>query len=57
MDMQAIGFHGKQMNGIDYCSAKQSKYSVDGEPLPYALTVISSGGYEDDVESPDGEWL
>eukprot|EP01047_Picozoa_sp_COSAG01_P060410 COSAG01_NODE_7401_length_3221_cov_2.139334_1_plen_463_part_00 len=56
-EMEAIGFHGKQMNGIDYCSAKQSKYMLDDEPLPYALTVISSGGYEDDVESPDGEWL
>jgi hypothetical protein len=25
--------------GIDYCSAKDSKYLVDGVPLPYALTV------------------
>ena len=55
--MEAVGFHGKQMNGIDYCSANHSKYEVDGVPMPYALTVISAGGYEDDVESPDGEWL
>ena len=56
-EMAAIGFHGKQMNGIDYCSENNSKYLVDGSPLSYCLTVISAGGYEDDVESPDGEWL
>jgi hypothetical protein len=39
-EMEAIGFHAKQMNGIDYCSAAQSKYVVDGVSLSYALTVV-----------------
>jgi hypothetical protein len=39
-EMEAVGFHAKQMNGIDYCSAAQSKYVVDGTPLPYALTIV-----------------
>ena len=47
--MEIVGFHAKQMNGIDYCSAKDSRYEVDGEPMQYALTIISAGGYEDDV--------
>ena len=47
--MEIVGFHAKQMNGIDYCSAKDSRYEVDGEPMQYALTIVSAGGYEDDV--------
>ena len=39
-EMEAVGFHAKQMNGIDYCSAAQSKYVVDGTPLSYALTIV-----------------
>eukprot|EP01052_Picozoa_sp_SAG31_P039703 SAG31_NODE_5562_length_2457_cov_1.602205_2_plen_86_part_00 len=46
------------MNGIDYCTAKNSRFvDADGNGLSYALTVVSAGGYEDDDESPDGEWL
>lgn len=39
-EMECIGFHAKQMNGIDYCSAAHSKYVVDGTPLSYALTIV-----------------
>ena len=40
-EMEIVGFHAKQMNGIDYCSAASSKYVVDGTPLSYALTIVS----------------
>lgn len=57
-EMEALGFHSKQMNGIDYCSAKDSCYKDEaGEPMSYGLTVVSSGGYEDDNEAADGSWL
>ena len=37
--------HRWQMNGIDYCSAKDSCYKDEaGEPMSYGLTVVSSGG-------------
>eukprot|EP01045_Picozoa_sp_COSAG04_P007118 COSAG04_NODE_364_length_15834_cov_4.430315_7_plen_60_part_00 len=47
--MEIVGFHAKQMNGIDFCAAKDSRYEVDDEPMQYALTIVSAGGYEDDV--------
>ena len=27
-EMEAVGFHSKQMNGIDYCTAKNSRYAA-----------------------------
>jgi hypothetical protein len=35
-EMEAVGFHSKQMNGIDYCSAKNSRYlaPVGNAPPP-----------------------
>lgn len=47
-EMELIGFHGKQMCGIDFCTASNSKYHCPetNKPLSYGLTVISSGGCE-----------
>jgi hypothetical protein len=41
-EMEVLGFHAKQMNGIDYCSTNNSKYAVDDVPMAYALTGNST---------------
>jgi len=54
-EMAAVGFHRSPMRGIDYCPAGRSNKTFEGRKLPYALCVISSGGYEDDNDN--GDWL
>ncbi|KAL3568897.1 hypothetical protein D5086_028787 [Populus alba] len=49
MELCTIGLHAPIMAGIDYMSVKVSQ---DEEPI--AVSIVSSGGYEDDVEEDDG---
>ncbi|KAJ8770394.1 hypothetical protein K2173_015008 [Erythroxylum novogranatense] len=45
MEMCLIGLHSPSMAGIDYMSLKVSQ-----EEEPLAVSIVSSGGYEDNVE-------
>ncbi|KAG5242482.1 hypothetical protein OIU77_029590 [Salix suchowensis] len=49
MELCTIGLHAPSMAGIDYMSVKISQ---DEEPI--AVSIVSSGGYEDDVDGDDG---
>ncbi|KAJ6304353.1 hypothetical protein OIU77_018091 [Salix suchowensis] len=49
MELCTIGLHAPIMAGIDYMSVK---ISLDEEPI--AVSIVSSGGYKDDVEDDDG---
>ncbi|KAL3506248.1 hypothetical protein ACH5RR_031630 [Cinchona calisaya] len=46
MELCVIGLHGQPQAGIDYLSAYQS---LNGEPI--TMSVIVSGGYEDDEDT------
>ncbi|XAR55835.1 Histone-lysine N-methyltransferase [Bertholletia excelsa] len=48
MELCLVGLHAPSMAGIDYMSVKLSQ---DEEPL--AVSIVSSGGYEDNVENGD----
>ncbi|KAK1386743.1 Histone-lysine N-methyltransferase, H3 lysine-9 specific SUVH1 [Heracleum sosnowskyi] len=48
MEMCMVGMHAPTMAGIDYMTVK---LSADDEPV--AVSVVSSGGYEDDGEDGD----
>ncbi|KAA8517390.1 hypothetical protein F0562_017683 [Nyssa sinensis] len=48
MEMCLVGLHAPSMAGIDYMSVK---ITVDEEPV--AVSIVSSGGYEDNGEDAD----
>ncbi|XVF41025.1 hypothetical protein PTKIN_Ptkin01aG0247400 [Pterospermum kingtungense] len=48
MEMCLVGLHSQSMAGIDYMVIKGD---LEGEPV--ALSIVSSGGYDDDAEDPD----
>ncbi|CAK9144249.1 unnamed protein product [Ilex paraguariensis] len=48
MEMCLVGLHSPSMSGIDYMGVK---LTIDEEPL--AVSIVSSGGYEDDGEDGD----
>ncbi|CAL5435441.1 unnamed protein product [Camellia sinensis] len=48
MEMCVVGLHAPSMAGIDYMSLKITQ---DEEPV--AVSIVSSGGYEDNVEDGD----
>uniref|UniRef100_A0A7N0V0G4 Uncharacterized protein n=1 Tax=Kalanchoe fedtschenkoi TaxID=63787 RepID=A0A7N0V0G4_KALFE len=48
MEMCLVGLHAPSMAGIDYMTIKINK-----EEEPVAVSVVSSGGYEDDTDDPD----
>ncbi|XP_015876149.2 histone-lysine N-methyltransferase, H3 lysine-9 specific SUVH1 [Ziziphus jujuba] len=48
MEMCVVGLHAPSMAGIDYMSLKG-----DLQEDPVALSIVSSGGYDDDVEDSD----
>ncbi|CAN6567005.1 unnamed protein product [Malus baccata var. baccata] len=48
MEMCAVGLHAPSMAGIDYMAGKG-----DGEKDPVALSIVSSGGYDDEAEDSD----
>ncbi|GFZ09361.1 SU(VAR)3-9 homolog 1 [Actinidia rufa] len=50
MELCLVGLHAPSMAGIDYMSLK---ISLDEEPV--AVSIVSSGSYEDNVE--DGDFL
>lgn len=48
MEMCVVGLHAPSMAGIDYMTLKG-----DLEKDPIALSIVSSGGYEDETDSSD----
>ncbi|XP_028766693.1 histone-lysine N-methyltransferase, H3 lysine-9 specific SUVH1-like [Neltuma alba] len=48
MELCVVGLHAPSMSGIDYMGVKVSQ-----EDEPLAISVISSGGYEDNVDDGD----
>lgn len=48
MEMCVVGLHAPSMAGIDYMTLRG-----DLEKDPIALSIVSSGGYEDDTDSSD----
>ncbi|XP_050363509.1 histone-lysine N-methyltransferase, H3 lysine-9 specific SUVH1-like [Argentina anserina] len=50
MELCLVGLHGQSMGGIDYMGIKNSS-----EEEPLALSIVSSGGYEDHMQ--DGNEL
>ncbi|KAK3218212.1 hypothetical protein Dsin_012182 [Dipteronia sinensis] len=48
MEMCLVGLHSQSMAGIDYMGLKSSQ-----EEEPLAVSIVSSGGYEDNVEDAD----
>ncbi|KAK2970839.1 hypothetical protein RJ640_016635 [Escallonia rubra] len=48
MEMCLVGLHAPSMAGIDYMSVK-----ITGDEEPVAVSIVSSGGYEDDGEDAD----
>ncbi|CAM8968315.1 unnamed protein product [Rhodiola kirilowii] len=48
MEMCLVGLHAQSMAGIDYMSIK-----LDRGDEPLAVSIVSSGGYEDDTDDPD----
>ncbi|XP_031280467.1 histone-lysine N-methyltransferase, H3 lysine-9 specific SUVH1-like [Pistacia vera] len=49
MEMNLVGLHFPCMAGIDYMGLK-----INREEEPVAVSIVSSGGYEDNVEDGDG---
>eukprot|EP00262_Sarcandra_glabra_P007783 TRINITY_DN20749_c0_g1_i1.p1 TRINITY_DN20749_c0_g1~~TRINITY_DN20749_c0_g1_i1.p1 ORF type:complete len:710 (+),score=96.37 TRINITY_DN20749_c0_g1_i1:418-2547(+) len=47
-EMCLVGLHAPSMGGIDYMNAK---FDVEEEPV--AVSIVSSGGYDDDVGDAD----
>ncbi|KAB2625023.1 histone-lysine N-methyltransferase [Pyrus ussuriensis x Pyrus communis] len=52
-EMVAIGFHSHWLSGIDCVGESKGKEKFRGYELPFALTVVVSGQYEDDVDNSD----
>ncbi|KAG5227773.1 histone-lysine N-methyltransferase, H3 lysine-9 specific SUVH [Salix suchowensis] len=50
MEMCLLGLHAQSMAGIDYMSVRNG---LEEEPL--AVSIVSSGYYEDDAEDKDGQ--
>ncbi|XP_021901220.1 histone-lysine N-methyltransferase, H3 lysine-9 specific SUVH1-like [Carica papaya] len=48
MELCLVGLHAPSMAGIDYIGVKTSQ-----EEEPLAVSIVSSGGYEDNVEDGD----
>lgn len=48
MEMCVIGVHAPSMAGIDYMTVRS-----EGEDEPLAVSIVSSGGYEDEAEDKD----
>ncbi|XP_057950290.1 histone-lysine N-methyltransferase, H3 lysine-9 specific SUVH1-like [Malania oleifera] len=48
MEMCLVGLHAPSMAGIDYMGVK-----ITQEEEPLAVSIVSSGGYEDNVEDGD----
>ncbi|XVF82599.1 hypothetical protein PTKIN_Ptkin16aG0062400 [Pterospermum kingtungense] len=48
MELCLVGLHSQSMAGIDYMVIKSNS---EGEHV--ALSIVSSGGYDDDAEDPD----
>ncbi|KAK9283958.1 hypothetical protein L1049_012216 [Liquidambar formosana] len=48
MEMCLVGLHSQSMAGIDYMNVRG-----DLEEEPVALSIVSSGGYDDDAEDSD----
>lgn len=48
MEMCLVGLHAQSMAGIDYMFVKGG---LEDEPL--AVSIVSSGGYDDDADDPD----
>uniref|UniRef100_A0A2P2NY25 Uncharacterized protein n=1 Tax=Rhizophora mucronata TaxID=61149 RepID=A0A2P2NY25_RHIMU len=48
MEMCILGLHSPSMAGIDYTSIK-----IGGEEEPLAISIVSSGGYEDNMDDED----
>lgn len=48
MEMCLVGLHAPSMAGIDYMSVK-----ITGDEEPIAVSIVSSGGYEDDGDDGD----
>ncbi|CAO2836921.1 unnamed protein product [Amaranthus hypochondriacus] len=48
MEMCVVGLHAPSMAGIDYMVVKN-----DSESEPLAVSIVSSGGYDDDAEDAD----
>uniref|UniRef100_A0A5B6YRI2 Putative histone-lysine N-methyltransferase, H3 lysine-9 specific SUVH1 n=1 Tax=Davidia involucrata TaxID=16924 RepID=A0A5B6YRI2_DAVIN len=48
MEMCVVGLHAQSMAGIDYMIDK-----IDLEEEPLAVSIVSSGGYDDDAEDRD----
>lgn len=48
MEMCVVGLHSQTMAGIDYVGMKG-----DGEEEPLAVSIVSSGYYDDDTEDKD----
>ncbi|MBA0837593.1 hypothetical protein Goarm_009736 [Gossypium armourianum] len=49
MELSLVGLHFPSMAGIDYMAIKSG--DLEGERV--ALSIVSSGGYDDDAEDPD----
>ncbi|KNA20959.1 hypothetical protein SOVF_047620 [Spinacia oleracea] len=48
MEMCVLGLHAPSMAGIDYMTVK-----TEAEDEPLAVSIVSSGGYDDDAEDQD----
>lgn len=48
MEMCLVGLHSQSMAGIDYMVLRG-----EGEEDPLAISIVSSGGYNDEAEDPD----
>ncbi|XP_071715514.1 histone-lysine N-methyltransferase, H3 lysine-9 specific SUVH1-like [Rutidosis leptorrhynchoides] len=48
MEMCLVGVHAPSMSGIDYMTNR-----VSGEEEPLAVSIVSSGGYDDDGDDGD----
>lgn len=54
MELLLISLHKQSQGGIDYISESKSHFRDDkGRPMSVAVSVIASGGYEDDRDEGD----
>ncbi|XP_070667093.1 histone-lysine N-methyltransferase, H3 lysine-9 specific SUVH4-like isoform X1 [Malus domestica] len=53
-EMVALRFHSHWLNGIDFVGESKGKVEkFRGYKLPFALTIVVSGQYEDDVDNAE----
>lgn len=54
-EMVVIGLHHHWLNGIDYIgvSKGKGKTKFSDMDLPLAISIVMSGGYEDDVDNSE----